>query len=371
MKGYYLFFGSNSQGVYKKIKMQITELEKFAEMKLINVETKQRSYGEKLLARLPWNSMGYDYEKVFDMLEKPNFLYIRRTVVDCDAIDFYKKVKKKFPNCKIIVEIFTYPYDIDDFFKNDFKYSIQHLPFFIKDKIYRKKQIGLVDKFVTYSMDKVIFGVPTIRTTNGVDVQGQARVNVKLDPSCISFISVARMQIHHGYERLIEGLYEYYKNGGTRNIVYHVVGDGPEEKAYQKLVDKYNLQEHVKFHGRQSGAALDQIYNEASIAISSLGLYKYKINVISTLKTCEYMAKGLPVVQGCKMSTIDGITPPYVCEFDNNSSPINIDRILEFYDKVYGKQPVENVTNTIRQYAFEHMNMAYVMKPIVEYILEE
>lgn len=371
MRGYYLFFGSNSQGVYKKIKMQIAEISKFADIELVNVQTKKRSPTEKAAARLPWAAMGYDYDEAFLKLKSPDFLYIRRTVIDSAGIHFLKKVREDFPKCKIIIEIFTYPYDIDDFFKCDFKYTVQHIPFYIKDKIYRKKLVNYIDRFVTYSLDDKIFGVETIRTTNGVDVANIKKVNVKLTEESINLISVARMQIHHGYERLIEGLYNYYLNGGMRNIVYHVVGDGPEEKTYKDLVKKYSLEKHVVFHGRQSGEALDKIYDNAVIAISSLGLYKYKINVISTLKTCEYMAKGLPVVQGCKMSTIDGVTPPYVCEFKNDNSPINVNKIIEFYDDIYARDSADTITDSIRKYAMEHMNMEYVMKPIIRYILGE
>lgn len=371
MKGYYLFFGSNSQGVYKKIKMQIAELSKFAEVELINVQTKKRSSLEKAVARLPWTPMGYDYEDAFLKIKTPDFLYIRRTVIDSAGIRFLKKIRNNFPKCKIIIEIFTYPYDIDDFFKCDFKYTIQHIPFYIKDKMYRGKLVNYIDRFVTYSLDDKIFNVDTIRTTNGVDVLSIKKVNIKLTKESINLISVARMQIHHGYERLIMGLYNYYSNGGTRNIIYHVVGDGPEEITYKDLVKKYNLEKHVIFHGRQSGEALDKIYDNAAIAISSLGLYKYKIDVISTLKTCEYMAKGLPVVQGCKMSTIDGETPPYLCEFENNNSPIDVNKIIQFYDEIYTRNSADVITNSIRAYALDHMNMEYVMKPIVKYILGE
>lgn len=371
MKGYYLFFGSNSQGVYKKIKMQIDELSKFALIELINVCTVKRTSIQKAIARLPWMPIGYDYDKAYASLDKPDFLYIRRTVVDNAAITFLKKVKNEFLNCKIIVEIFTYPYDVDDFFKCDIKYTVQHFPFYLKDRVYRKKLVDYVDRFVTYSMDDEIFGVRTIRTTNGIDVRNIKKINMNLADDSINLISVARMQIHHGYERLIIGLHEYYSNGGTRNVVYHVVGDGPEEVTYKALVNKYKLSKHVIFYGRQFGEDLDNIYDKSSMAVSSLGLYKYKINVISTLKSCEYMAKGLPVVQGCTMSTIDGVAPRYVCEFENSSVPIDVNKIIKFYDDIYTNSSPDDIANSVRKYAIDHMNMEYVMRPIIDFILGE
>lgn len=370
-KGYYIFFGSNSLGVSKKMDMQLAEMRKFFDVEFLKVQTGKRTLFKKLVSRIPWLPIGFDYEDLKKKIVNPDFLYIRRYVADCAYVDFFKWIKEKYPKCKIIVEIFTYPYDKDDF-NRSFIHRVKQLPFYLKDSHYRWKLKGYVDRFVTYSKDGEIFNIPTIQTTNGVCVESIAPKKTNLtDKNKITLVSVAAIQTHHGYERLIKGLGNYYAAGGKRDILYNVVGDGKDLEYYKNLANSYNLGEHIVFHGRQNGDALDALYDTADIAIASLGLYKYDINIISTLKTCEYMAKGLPVVTGCKISLLNDELPPYICEFSNDDTPIDIERIIEFYESVYSEQTEAAVIFEIRNFAAKNMDMQVVMKPIIDYIVEE
>lgn len=369
MIGYYIYFGTNSSGVLQKIGMQIDKLKNVADVKLIKAEAPQRNLIKKIAARMPWNSLGYDYNAVLSQIENPDFIYVRRTAADKAYVDFFAVIKKKYSSCKIIVEIFTYPYYKDEFNRN-IAHRIESFPFWIKEKHYRKYLHMYVDRFVTYSNDAEIYGIPTIQTANGINVDEITRVkrDNSSDDSTINLVSVAHMQVHHGYERLIEGIRNYYRGNGTKNILYHVVGDGSELIRYKQLVDKYELSDHVIFYGRKSGKELEEIYNKADIAVASLGLYKYGIDIISTLKTCEYFAKGLPVITGCKISLVKGELPPFVCEFSNDDSPINVSKVVEFYDTTVNCAAQNDIIKQIRAYAKESFDMEVVMKPIIDYI---
>ena len=369
MCGYYLFFGSKSTGVYKKIDMQIHELEKTSAMKLITMELGNRTWIDKIKARIIWLPLGYNYEKAISSIQDPDFIYIRRFTADCDLIGFLSHIRESFPRCKILIEIFTYPYDKDDYARN-LKHFIIQLPFYLKDLHYRKKYKYYVDRFITYSKDDVIFGVKTIKTCNGIYVDNIKPVNAYETNTHdeINLTSVAHMQTHHGFERLIKGLHIYYKKGGLRRIIYHVVGDGEEVFKYQRLVKKYNLESVVIFHGKLIGDELDAIYNITDVAISSLGLYKYNINTISTLKEGEYLSKGLPTVTGCKISLLTDEEPPFILTFTNDCSPIDINKVIRFYDNLHNGRTKEDVINEIRRFAKRHVDMAIVMKPITDYL---
>lgn len=54
-------------------------------------------------------------------------------------------------------------------------------------------------------------------------------------------------KIHHGYDRLLVGLGEYYRNGGNRNIYYYIVGDGYETvmNEYKCIIAEYELGDRV------------------------------------------------------------------------------------------------------------------------------
>ena len=54
----------------------------------------------------------------------------------------------------------------------------------------------------------------------------------------------------------------------------YLVGDGPEKEFYQKLVSLYHLQDYVKFYPTMTGKELDEVYDQADIALASFGFYK-------------------------------------------------------------------------------------------------
>lgn len=367
MKGYYICFGTTSTGVLKKIAMQMKELSSICETELLNVKVKKnRKLISKVVSLLPWEPIGFDYDDLLSQIIDPKFLYIRRVTADRDLIAFLKLIKIKYPTCKVIVECYTYPYDKDDFNRN-LCFLISNIHHYVKDLIYRKQYKRCVDRFVTYSDDVSIFGVTTICTANGVDVNNEVQIEQKANQA-IDLISVAHMQVHHGYERIIKGLYNYYLKGGKEVFKLHMVGGGPEADYYKKLVKKFGLDDNVIFYGKRTGSELDDIYKCADIALASFGLYKYDIEVISTLKMCEYLAKGFPVISGCKTSMLAPCSPDFILEFPNNESAINMNIVADFYHTVCeGKYPM--LSNTIRQFAKDYMDMPVVMKPVIEYII--
>lgn len=364
-KGYYIHFqGRSSIGISKKIDMQMEEFSKNYDMKELEVQVADRTLLERVLGLFPTASITRDYQKAFEELDNPDFIYVRRTVADRAYLRFWKQVKEKFPNCKIIIEIFTYPYDKDDFAKWN------AWPFYIKERIYRGNLKKYVDRFVTYSDDKEIFGVPTICTTNGVQVERIAIVKGEYQDNKITLLGVAYMQRHHGYERIIEGMRKYYQNRGNKYIVeFLLVGDGPEKAKYQGLVKKYGLQDYVKFYPTMSGKQLDEMYDDSDIALASFGMYKLGIyEKLGALKTRECLAKGMPLITGCEIEGLED-DYKYVRNFPNNATSVDIEEVVKFYEKIKQENPEKKaIANRIREYAIQHVSMKSVMQPIIDYI---
>ena len=254
-RGYYIHFeGRSSIGVSKKIDVQMEEFQKHFIMQELEVETVPRTLLQRVLGLFPTASITRNYQAVLDAIEKPDFFYIRRTVADRDYLNFFKTLKERYPKCKIIVELFVYPYDKDNFGKWN------AWPFYFKEILYRRNLKKYVDRFVTYTPDEEIFGIPTIRTTNGVNVEKIPKIKGEYQENRMVMLGVAHMQKQHGYERVIEGLKNYYSEPGkTYEVLLYLVGDGPEKKNLQKLVQKYGLQKYVKFYPIMTGKDLDDI----------------------------------------------------------------------------------------------------------------
>lgn len=365
-KGYYIHFqGRESIGVSKKIDMQMEEFRKFYDMQEIEVRTPPRSLGKRVLGLFPTASIERDYTEALEQLDNPDFLYVRRTVADRAYLCFWKKVKERYPNCKIIIELFTYPYDKDDFGKWN------AWPFYLKELLYRPKLKRYVDRFVTYTEDEEIFGIPTICSANGINVDSIPRIGGQFTDKQINMIAVAFMQRHHGYERIIEGMHDYYSgvDEPEYKVTLQLVGDGPEKLRYQELVQRYRLDKYIQFHPTMSGEKLDALYDDCDIALVSFGMYKLGFyGKLGALKSRECLAKGMPLLTGCAIDVLPG-DYPYAKTFPNDASTVRTEDIVSFYRQIRSMAvDKKELADTIRNFALEHVSMEAVMRPIIAYI---
>ncbi len=363
-KGYYIHFDARTvPGIDKKIEMQIKEFNKHFDIVEINVKSKKRSLLERIVGLFPTASISREYEEVLSKLIDPDFIYVRRTTCDRKYLNFFKTIKKLYPNCKIIIEVFTYPYDRDDFAKWN------AWPFFIKEVLFRGKLKKCVDRFVTYSHDDSIFGVETIRTINGFDIDSVKAVTGEYTDDSFRMIGVAHMQRHHGYERIIRGMRTYYEsNNHSYKVFLTLVGDGPEKENYRKLVNEYNLTSYITFLPSVYGDELEREYENADMALTSFGLYKLNIlERASVLKSRECLAKGLPMVSGCLIDVIDD-DYPYAFFAPNDNSDVDIFALVEFYKKLKALGSKEDNAKIIRQFAYKCVSMEKAMDPVISFL---
>lgn len=364
-KGYYVYFGeSSSLGVNNKINMQIHELAKSSVVAKLLISPIRRNVIQRILGLFPFSGNKMDYDTAFRSLVNPDYLYIRRNTTDKDYIGFLRKVKEKFPRCIIVIEIPTFPIFWDSYCHNFF-HLLRSFPDLLREVIYRGEIKKYIDFFVTFSDQKKIYGVETIRTFNGIIVETVKEVNKQeRDNSKINLISVASMAPHSGFERLIKGIHKYYQLGGNRNINFKIVGNGKEVKKYLKLIRKYRIQNHVFCLGERRGTELDELYNNSDIAVSSLGLYKYRIFIGSFIKIGEYLSKGLPVLLSCKTKPLNEFHNRFVCEFSNDRNSIDIEKVIEFYDSEIRREKPFDVVKFNRSFALEYLSMELAMLPI-------
>lgn len=364
--GYYIHFDAKlTPGVQKKIDMQVQELKKHFIVNEINVLSEKVCLAKRLLRLLPGGAIDRTYSQALDAMDSPDFIYVRRATADRFYVDFFRSIKKRWPACKIMIEIFTYPYDKDEFMK------MSAWPYYFKERYNRKRLIKYIDRYVTYSGDRMIFGIPTIQTGNGIVVDNVKLPTIsKRENDEVNLIAVAFMQRHHGYERVIKGMYQYYQKSGLRNVVCHLVGNGPEKEKYIKLVRKYGLENRVKFYPTLLGDDLDLIYEKGDIALSALGCYKDGVDRENSLKSREYMAKGFPMISCCKVDGLDK-EYPFLYQLSNDSQPVDIEKILQFYDKLLSKYSKNEIQQKVRAYVKEIADMLIVMQPIIDFINEQ
>lgn len=361
-QGYYIHYGSRFQsGVSRKIDDQIKALSSYYDIEEIVIETGKRSLSDKVYSRLPFGYVRRSYKAALSRINNPAFIYMRYVDIDRGLLRFLSSIKKKWPECHLVLELFSYPYDYDCFLNKK-----RYIAYF-KDKCYRKQLHKYVDLITTFSEFSTIFNIPAIQTSNGIDFEKITlrKRHLTFDDSALNLIVVALFQNHHGYERLIEGLGAYYSNNEQtqREIILHMVGYGPEEGLYKEKCEQFGVSSKVIFYGKKSGSELDEIYDKADMAVTSLGMYKIGHKRGDFLKTGEYMAKGLPIVTGCPINALDS-NYRYYLEFPNDNTPIDMDRVVEFYDSIKDDPGLDE---TIRKYGEGKYDIRKKMEPVVNY----
>lgn len=278
--------------------------------------------------------------------------YIRYAFADKWFIKFLKYQNEH--GITSVIEIPTYPYD-GERLNNRIK---------IEDTNFRKEMYKYVNLIATNSNETEIWGIKSVPLLNGIDISNYKLYEKRTQKEGLILIGVGSLMFWLGYERILEGLSNYYKEGGTCDIHFKIVGEGPERDYYHSLVMKYNLHDHVEFCGRLSGTDLDKQYEQSDIAVSSLGCYKKGVHDVTPLKGAEYCVWGLPFICGYHDMRFKG-DEEFILNVANDSQPIDMKQVLAFYHKLskhtkYKKEMYE--------YAIKYLSWDVVLKPVIEYL---
>lgn len=141
---------------------------------------------------------------------------------------------------------------------------------------------------------------------------------------------MASMMFWHGYDRLIEGLKNYYSKKQKTKVILHFVGNSSNNESvrYINMVKDCNLAEYVLFHAFKNGDELDEIFNLSDLAIGCLGVHRKGIQYVRSLKNSEYCARGIPFIY----SEIDESFEDknFKLKIKADDSPVDINQLISF-----------------------------------------
>lgn len=260
---------------------------------------------------------------------------------------------------KSVMEVPTYPYD-GEFATLPLKYRIEH----IFDKMFRCKLASYMDAIVTFTDEQEIFGQRTICISNGVDFDSIPLHKPIAVTNEIHLIGVAEVHPWHGFDRLIKGLGEYYRqqpvaNSNKPDVFFHVVGGVSESmmRDFQAIIHQFGIEKYVVFHGKLFGDELTAVFNQCQFAIGSLARHRSGITRIKTLKNREYAARGIPFIYSEEDSDFD--QQPYVLKAPADDSPVEICQILDFLNR-FSMSP-DDIRRTVSLLAWK-----YQMKRVID-----
>lgn len=331
-------------GIYKKLLFQIEALESLGnkvdfisdfldeknELRILKKDNKEEvleCFSKKTVKFLRYIS----YNRVYELIvkEKYDCIYIRYAQTAMPFFNNFLKKISKNTNTKVILEIPTYPYDGE----NKIIFSLNRFKIFLEKK-YRLKLKKYIDKIVTFSQDREIWGIECINISNGINLKEiKMKTEKKQEENIIEFIHVSGTRIWHGIDRFLKSLLEYKEEDGNKKIKLHIVGEGDATPELKNMVQKnLILQEMVIFHGFKIGKELDSIYDRANIAIGSLGIHRIGLTNVQPLKNREYCAKGLPFIIGFQDIEFD--EKEYVYKVSSDEETFSVSEIIKWYENL-------------------------------------
>ncbi|MDI6796852.1 MAG: hypothetical protein QMD09_07905 [Desulfatibacillaceae bacterium] len=166
-------------------------------------------------------------------------------------------------------------------------------------------------------------GAPALVCANGISVENIRQTGfAPFDGKTLNIAIVASHLLPwHGMDRLVESVRAY--RGGVR-FVLHIIGG----VAPGSLKDPGSGNRFV-FHGVLSGQQMDSALSLANIGASTLGLYTKGMQQACSLKSREYMARGLPFFYAYDDPDIP-IDFPFCLKLENSPDLIDMGRVIDF-----------------------------------------
>lgn len=330
----YLVFGDfdrpASCGIKNKIIMQLTAFYKLGfEVKLINIKNniinlyhcfndqKKESYIG--CSRIDLNHILINL--IIDI--NPSICYIRHPKMNYFNYLFYKNLRHSI-NAKIIAEIPTYPYSEEDNNKN----------LSMIDLYYNDQLSSYCDLIVNYNGYNEIFGIPSVSIFNGIQSDKYPMIQHTKKNHTIQLLGVASLEPWQGYDRLIEGISQYYMQEVVPyHIIFRIIGEGKDLQYLKNLTKDKNLEHVISFAGIKRGNDLNIEFNQSDIAVGSLGRHRVNLTNMSTIKAAEYCIRGIPfIVAHREIAFPDNY--PYILTLPADESPININKLIDFYENL-------------------------------------
>lgn len=299
--------------------------------------------------------------KEINNLLKPDVVYIRRiipiTKLLLSSINNYKK-----NNVVVVYEYPTYPWKKEMI---SGKSKLMYLLYLV-DCLNYNKLIKLADIVTVILGENIKLSNKFIEITNGISMEDiKIKKHSKTADGVLNLIGVAQVKNYHGYDRLIDGMKNYYNEKSDMKVLvyFHIVGIGSELKNLRQLVIEYNLSDYIIFHGIKTGEELDNLFATCDLGIGSLGNHRKGLTKDSALKNREYCARGIPFLIASNDDCFKEDFK-YILKVEPDEFPIDIKQIIEFYYSI----DKENYTEEIRNYAEEKLNWDNIMNPVAQRI---
>lgn len=348
-----------SSGISKKILSQVKALNLQSDSCyfscLDSLDNKLiRRVNEKIIDNYLSGSLGkiqsfVHFSSLYDfiVLHNVDVVYIRYTHYANPIFNhFLKKLSRV--GVKTFIEIPTFPYDHEYKCMNSFS----KLKLFV-DKCYREKISKYIHRFVTFSNDDFIWGKQTLKISNAVDPDLAPLSNSTFDGKSLIFVGVANLATWHGYDRLIRSIAKFYLHDAEKltDVFFYVVGDGIIYSELKTLATSLGIDKYINFFGALDGAELDEVFDKANVGVDSLGRHRSGSFYNNSLKSKEYLVRGLPIIKSHIDHTL--LKSKFCFDVEPDESEIDLEKVITWYiHNEFSNKKVRN--NFVERFSWVH-----------------
>ncbi len=152
----------------------------------------------------------------------------------------------------------------------------------------------------------------------------------------------------NGLNRIIESIKNYENNHMVELLIcgHYIEGEIPEN-------------DFIKHLGYLEKEKITALMNDIHIGFSTMALYKQGLSEASSLKTREYIARGLPFIYAYTDPDLNKESKEFALEFSNDDSLIDIQKVIDFARSALLNK---DLSNRMRKYAEEHLDYEVKMK---------
>jgi glycosyltransferase involved in cell wall biosynthesis len=306
---------------------------------------------------------GYDHTKIFTDLMKAageamgrvpiDVVYLRYMPTFRGAVKTVKQLKKN--GGKLVVEYPTWPT------------ASENSRFFFRRQVFRYTDrvmetiCPMVNLYTVIGEDcgGSLYGRPAMNIINGVGTL--PRHTPRTGAQDVRLLALASMSGWHGYDRIIRSLAAY--KGGKDVRIEFVGGDGDGSLTkWKALADELGLADRITFHGPCYGDTLEAIIAQCDLGVGSLGMFRYGLQRGMTLKTREFMARGLPFIAAVDDPAIPD-NHQFFLKVPNDETPIDMAEVISFAEAV---KEDSKLPDMMRTYTEDAMSWRSVMAKILE-----
>lgn len=348
-----------SSGIKKKIDWQTAALSRAG---IVTVLMKKKCIN-KIIRALPFQTASIDWKRCVRELDGYDGLYHRHVYTDYQMLRAFRFIKKRNPEFKIVLELPTYPYEKER----------KHGLMYYRDIFYRRFLRKYIDRIVVFGNFRRVWGIPCIRTRNGIDMELTAPKKSLERSDGFDLCMIADLEFWHGVDRLLNGLVQYYENNGTEDIKIHLVcGVSNTKKLLEikNVIEKSILKDKVILYRNLSGKDLDKVYDICHMASASLGRHRTKLDkagVTSEIKTREYLAKGIPFIYSTEIDVFENNHADFAKQISTDDKPVNFSDVVDFYKHLLEKYDKQELKERIRKFGQETVSMDKTMEPVVQF----